>query len=285
MKKLIYLIIGILSTILLFSQCNKPPFFYADPFEVVDFYFVNNTEEKCYIEIILKDYLCKKNLYNSYFDSNLEIPYLLTYTINPDSCKLIFTDSQGIMADYQKPNELGMLIVKNESGDIIYAQSPIRDDLWDYEDKSKGLMRETDWYFHFSGQTGDKINPFYCQCDLNDTCNIEKHIVSYKIDNRFINDSLLVEIEFNKKDNGHYCVESYPDTILINIPPNQYEVEIFKDSIPKCQNIEKPSNIFKSLIVTTSTGDTIFKQEEYNNCLWCVYNLTHQKSYELFLDR
>ena len=92
-------------------------------------------------------------------------------------------------------------------------------------------------------------------------------------------------IEFNKKDNGHYCVESYPDTILINIPPNQYEVEIFKDSIPKCQNIEKPSNIFKSLIVTTSTGDTIFKQEEYNNCLWCVYNLTHQTSYELFLDR
>ena len=90
---------------------------------------------------------------------------------------------------------------------------------------------------------------------------------------------------FNKKDNGHYCVESYPDTILINIPPNQYEVEIFKDSIPKCQNIERPSNIFKSLIVTTSTGDTIFKQEEYNNCLWCVYNLTHQKSYELFLDK
>ena len=88
MKKLTYLIIGILSTIFLFQQCNKPPFFYADPFEVVDFYFVNNTEEKCYIEIILKDYLCKKNLYNSYFDSNLEIPYLLTYTINPDSCKI-----------------------------------------------------------------------------------------------------------------------------------------------------------------------------------------------------
>ena len=52
MKKLTYLIIGILSTILLFSQCNKPPFFYADPYNSVNFYFVNKTNEKCYVELI-----------------------------------------------------------------------------------------------------------------------------------------------------------------------------------------------------------------------------------------
>ena len=200
MKKLTYLIIGILSTILLFSQCNKPPFFYADPYDNVNFYFVNQTNEKCYVELTLDDYFCMKRSFHEWTYNNRDTSYWLQpQLVEPNSSKLILHDEGHVSADYNLPFRLGSLIVKNESGDIIYAQSPIKDELWNSKDKSEGLMWATDYYFNFTGQTGDTINSIYCKCNLSDTSKLKKHPVAYMVDNIFDKDSIIVSFQFNKK--------------------------------------------------------------------------------------
>ena len=242
MKKLTYLIIGILSTILLFSQCNKPPFFYGDPYDNVNFYFVNQTNEKCYVELTLDDYFCMKRSFYEWTYNNKDTSYWLQpQLVEPNSSKLILHDEGHVSADYNLPFRLGSLIVKNESGDIIYAQSPIKDELWNSKDKSEGLMWATDYYFNFTGQTGDTINSIYCKCNLSDTNKLKKHPVAYMVDNRFDKDSIIVSFQFNKKDNGHYNVESYPDTLIsIIIPPSQYDIVLFRDTLTECSILERP---------------------------------------------
>lgn len=280
MKKLTYLIIGILSTILLFSQCNGFGY-HADPYNKVNFYFVNQTNEKCYIELTLDDYFCMEH--SEYTYNNKDTSYWLQpQLVEPNSSKLILHDEGHVSADYNLPFRLGSLIVKNESGDIIYAQSPIKDELWNKENKSEGLMWATDWYFYFSGQTGDTINPIYCKCDLTDTCKLKKHPVAYMIDNRFKNDTIIVDFQLNKKDNGHYNVESYPDSLIsIMISPSQYDVVLFRDTLPECSILERPSNFFNMLTIKKINGDILFEQMNYNNCVWEDYWYKGETRYRL----
>ena len=286
MKKLTYLIISILSTTFLFSQCNKPTFidddltdFHADPYDNVNFYFVNQTYKKCYVELSLNDYFYEKHRWDNEYKDTLSC--LTPQLVEPNSSKLILHDEGHVSADYNLPFRLGSLIVKNELGDIIYAQSPIKDELWDSVDKSEGLMWATNYYFNFKGQAGDTINSIYCKCNLNDTNKLKKHPVAYIVNNRFTNDTIIVNIEFNKNDNGHYNVESYPDTLSMIIPPMQQDVVIIRDTIPQCSFLEKPSNFFSSLIVHKTDGNILFEQMKYNNCLWFGYWYKGEERYIL----
>ena len=285
MKKLTYLIIGILSTILLFSQCNKPygSDYHADPYDNVNFYFVNQTNEKCYVELTLDDYFCMKRSVYEWTYNNKDTSYWLQpQLVEPNSSKLILHDEGHVSADYDLPFRLGSLIVKNESGDIIYAQSPIKDELWNSKDKSEGLMWATDYYFNFTGQTGDTINSIYCKCNLSDTSKLKKHPVAYMVDNRFDKDSIIVSFQFNKKDNGHYNVESYPDTLIsIIIPPSQYDIVLFRDTLPECSILERPSNFFNTLTIKKLNGDILFEQMNYNNCVWENYWYKGETRYRL----
>lgn len=282
MKTLKYFAIGIL-VVLGFTQCDRPPFIYADPYSNVNFYFVNKTNERCYVELTLDDYYCKKRFFYEWHYNDKDTSYWLQpQLIESNSSKLILHDEGHISADYNLPFRLGSLIVKNEAGDIIYAQSPIKDELWDCKNKSKGLMWATDWYFYFSGQTGDTINPIYCKCDLTDTCKLKKHPVAYMIDNRFKNDTIIVNFQLNKEDNGHYNVESYPDSLIsIMISPSQYDVVLFRDTLPECSILERPSNFFNMLTIKKLNGDILFEQMNYNNCVWEDYWYKGETRYRL----
>lgn len=280
MKTLKYFAIGIL-VILGFTQCDRPPFIYADPYNSVNFYFVNKTNEKCYVELTLDDYFCMEHSEWTY--NNKDTSYWLQpQLVEPKSSKLILHDEGHVSADYNLPFRLGSLIVKNESGNIIYAQSPIKDELWNSKDKSEGLMWATDYYFNFTGQTGDTINSIYCKCNLSDTNKLKKHPVAYMVDNRFDKDSIIVSFQFNKKDNGHYNVESYPDTLIsIIIPPSQYDIVLFRDTLPECSILERPSNFFNTLTIKKLNGDILFEQMNYNNCVWENYWYKGETRYRL----
>ena len=96
----------------------------------------------------MNDYFYEKHRWDNEYKDTLSC--LTPQLVEPNSSKLILHDEGHVSADYNLPFRLGSLIVKNESGDIIYAQSPIKDELWNSKDKSEGLMWATDYYFNFT---------------------------------------------------------------------------------------------------------------------------------------
>lgn len=139
-------IIGIL-IVLIFSQCNSKVLW--DPGLITNLYFNNQTQDDCYVDLILSDYLLKH--YNIYFEEDKvpdSIPQTLSYKIEPNTCLAILK----IRDINEMPYEIGKLVVKDSTNKIIYTQDPINEELWVEEHYEEGFYWYAEYTLNYNGQ-------------------------------------------------------------------------------------------------------------------------------------